>query len=239
MQQNTFKGNVVIDLRQLCLELNLNISKEKLALFTWGNVSVRADDNIFIKPSGVPFEELTKAQISKVEISTGKVLSGLKPSVDTNIHMEIYKSDANVRSVIHTHSSNATMFAQARKSIPLIGTTHADYFPCDIPVTKELSFDPDANDMETSMGRAVVECAKRSYPRSAHAKAVLMASHGVMLWSPNPEKIIEYSVVLEEIAKLAIGSIQLNPDLKSTEREKQLFDFHYQRKHGKGRYYGQ
>lgn len=227
------------DLRHLCLELNLNIPKERLALFTWGNVSVRADDNIFIKPSGVPFEEITKAQISEVEISTGKVLSGLKPSVDTNIHIEIYKSDADVRSVIHTHSPYATMFSQAKKMIPLIGTTHADYFPCDIPVTEEFSFNPKANDMETLMGRAVVDCAKQSYPVGTHAKAVLMASHGVMLWSSNPKKIIEYSIALEEIAKLALGSLQLNPNHKPTEKDKKMFDFHYQRKHGKEQYYGQ
>jgi L-ribulose-5-phosphate 4-epimerase len=234
------KVKLLIKDKELCVELNQEISIHRLAKFTWGNASVRSGDTIIIKPSGVPFNHLEPSAMSVVELDTGRHLSGLKPSVDTNIHLQIYRSFKNTKSVMHTHSKYATMFAQAKMPIPLIGTTHADYFPCDIPLTDQISLNlNNGTSMEEKMGREVVQVAKGNFPDGCETCAVLMMSHGVMVWNSDPTKLLESAIILEEIAELAYGSIMLNPATNTAASDVALFKFHYNRKHGKDKSYGQ
>ena len=234
------KVKLLIKDKKLCVELNREISIRQLAKFTWGNASVRAGNVIIIKPSGVPFNHLEPSVMSVVELETGRHLSGLKPSVDTDIHLQIYRSFENTASVMHTHSKFATMFAQAKMPIPLIGTTHADYFPCDIPVTDQIALNlDDGTSMEDKMGREVVQVAKRKFPEECQTFAVLMMSHGVMVWNNDHKKLVESAIILEEIAELAHGSQLLNPTMNVSASDYALFKFHYNRKHGKDKYYGQ
>ena len=225
--------------KELCTQLNKEISSKGLAKFTWGNASILHDDCIIIKPSGVPFESLEPSLLSVIDLKTGKHLDGLKPSVDTDIHLSIYRNDSDARSVMHTHSKFATIFAQAKKPIPMLGTTHADYFPCSIPVTKQISLKNLDESMEFKMGQEVIRTSQKHYPSECHTKAVLMCSHGVMVWNNNPEKIVEAAIVLEEIAEMAYGALNINSNLVANSNDRLMFDYHYNRKHGGGRYYGQ
>lgn len=234
------KVKLLIKDKKLCVELNQEISIRQLAKFTWGNASVRIGDCIIIKPSGVPFNQLEPSVMSVVELDTGRHLSGLKPSVDTDIHLQIYRNFENTASVMHTHSKFATMFAQAKMPIPLIGTTHADYFPCDIPVTDQIALNiDDGTSVEDRMGREVVQVAKQKFPDGCEAFAVLMMSHGVMVWNNDHSKLVESAIILEEIAEIAHGSYMLNPTMKVAASDIALFKFHYNRKYGKDKYYGQ
>ena len=225
--------------KELCTQLNKEISSKGLAKFTWGNASILHDDCIIIKPSGVPFESLEPSLLSVIDLKTGKHLDGLKPSVDTDIHLSIYRNDSDARSVMHTHSKFATIFAQAKKPIPMLGTTHADYFPCSIPVTKQISLKNLDESMEFKMGQEVIRTSQKHYPSECHTKAVLMCSHGVMVWNNNPEKLVEAAIVLEEIAEMAYGALNINSNLVANSNDRLMFDYHYNRKHGGGRYYGQ
>ena len=225
--------------KELCTQLNKEISSKGLAKFTWGNASILHDDCIIIKPSGVPFESLKPSLLSVIDLKTGKHLSGLKPSVDADIHLSIYRNDSDARSVMHTHSKFATIFAQAKKPIPMLGTTHADYFPCSIPITKQISLKNLDESMELKMGQEVIRTSKKHYPSECLTKAVLMCSHGVLVWNNNPEKIVEAAIVLEEIAEMAYGALSINSNLAVNSNDRLIFDYHYNRKHGVTRYYGQ
>ena len=225
--------------KELCTQLNKEISSKGLAKFTWGNASILHDDCIIIKPSGVPFESLEPSLLSVIDLKTGKHLDGLKPSVDTDIHLSIYRHDSDARSVMHTHSKFATTFAQAKKPIPMLGTTHADYFPCSIPVTKQISLKNLDESMEFKMGQEVIRTSQKHYPSECHTKAVLMCSHGVMVWNNNPEKLVEAAIVLEEIAEMAYCALSINSNLAVNTNDRLMFDYHYNRKHGGSRYYGQ
>jgi len=225
--------------KELCTLLNKEIASNGLAKFTWGNASILHNDCIIIKPSGVAFDCLEPSMLSVIDIETGKHLDGLKPSVDTDIHLSIYRHDSDARSVMHTHSKFATIFAQAKKSIPILGTTHADYFPCSIPITKQISLNNMDKSMEYTMGQEVIKTSKEYYPPECSTKAVLMHSHGVMIWNNNPEKLVEAAIVLEEIAEMAYSSLSINRDLTIGSKDKEVFDFHYNRKHGGTKYYGQ
>lgn len=225
--------------KELCTRLNKEISSKGLAKFTWGNASILHNDCILIKPSGVPFDSLEPSLLSVIDLKTGNHLDGLKPSVDTDIHLSIYRHDSSARSVMHTHSKFATIFAQAKKPIPMLGTTHADYFPCSIPVTKQISLKNLDESMEYKMGQEVIRTSKKYYPPECQTKAVLMCSHGVMVWNDNPEKLVEAAIVLEEIAEMAYGALCINSNLATNSNDRLIFDYHYNRKHGGSSYYGQ
>ena len=226
-------------MRKLCLKLNKDIQIEKLALFTWGNASIRTSKtNFLIKPSGVNFEKLQEDMLVEVNMYDGQYKSELRPSVDTLFHAEIYKAFPDVGGVLHTHSTNATAFAQAKIEIPLLGTTHADYFPRSIPVADQITINENEK-METTLGVSIVECVKSKYPDNVNVRAVLMPCHGVILLAKDPALLIEYSIVLEEIAALAIKTQLLNSAITITSQDQELFNFHYGRKHGGAQYYGQ
>lgn len=221
---------------ELCVKLNKQLYDLKITLLTWGNVSLcdRNNNDIYIKPSGVSFDDLTVDQISVID-NQGKHRKGLKPSVDTPIHSLIYKAFPKIRSILHTHSKHTTVWCQCRKSIPILGTTHADYFPGQIPLI-DLPDTFDFNNYETNLGNLIVDYFKTRQEQPDHIGAILLANHGVFIFSDNPETIIEKTITLEFIAEIAMFCEILGINHKNNTT---LFDKHFQRKHGADRYYGQ
>ena len=218
-------------------EANLELKRQQLVIYSWGNVSGidREKQIVAIKPSGVSYDELTPDKIVLVDME-GKVVEGaMKPSSDTPTHLELYRNFKNIGGVCHTHSTNATVWAQACKAIPCLGTTHADYFYGDIPVTEIMSADYIEKDYELNTGKIIVETFANIDPDQM--PAVLVANHGPFTWGSTPDKSVESAVVLEQIAEMALKVDILVPSKEAI--SKTLLDKHYLRKHGKGAYYGQ
>lgn len=224
-----------------CVELNKKIKSEGLVKLTWGNVSLSSPNNekIYIKPSGVPFETMKEQDISVVKTSTGELLEGLKQSVDTNIHLEIYRNFPEVKSIIHTHSKYATSFAQAGKPIACLGTTHADYFKGDVPISDRLTPDQIQNDYETNIGKLVVKWFKKNKYSPIEKGAILLPSHGVLTFGNTGQKALENAIVLEEVAEMNIYTLLLEKNVVNFITEEVLYSKHYNRKNGGDRYYGQ
>lgn len=226
--------------RRVC-EANLELDARGLVTYTWGNVSgvCRSSGVVAIKPSGVPYSELTPDKIVLVSLEDGSPIGeGLNPSSDTPTHVEMYLRFPELGGVAHTHSVNATAFAQARRAIPCLGTTHADYFYGDIPVTRQMTPAEIAGPYELNTGKLIAETLTNLKGESAlNSPAVLVAQHGPFTWGNSPEKALEASVVLEEVARMARFTIAINPDIRAIGRE--LLDKHFLRKHGANAYYGQ
>jgi L-ribulose-5-phosphate 4-epimerase len=205
---------------------------------TFGNVSGidRAAGLFLIKPSGVPYANLTPADMVPVSLETGKVLEGdLRPSSDTPTHLEIYRA-FNCGGIAHSHSPYATAFAQAGTPLVCMGTTHADYFRGDIPVTRALTA-LEVRDYETNTGRVVAETFRMQRLSPEEIPAVLVVSHGPFTWGADPMAAVEHSRVLEYLALVQSAAQGINP---AAPRPPQfLIDKHFWRKHGKDRYYGQ
>ncbi|HOK09287.1 MAG TPA: L-ribulose-5-phosphate 4-epimerase AraD [Candidatus Hydrogenedens sp.] len=221
-------------LKKEVFEANLQLVQEKLVILTWGNASGidRERNLVVIKPSGVPYYKLKVRDMVVVDME-GKTIEGdLKPSVDLPIHLAIYRNIPNVGGVVHTHSHFATCWAQARKPIPCLGTTHADYFFGDIPLT-EL---PNTEDYETSIGEQVVKCTLQHGVE--RCKAVLVPGHGPFVWGENVEKAVETAFVLEQLAEMAYHTVMINNG-DITKLEDEYLNKHYERKWGKDAYYGQ
>ena len=225
------------DLKKAVCDANIELNERNLVIYSWGNVSGinREDGIVAIKPSGVSYDELTPEKIVLVDLN-GKIVEGsLKPSSDTPTHLELYRNFKQIGGICHTHSINATAWAQACREIPCLDTTHADYFYGPIPVTKTLTKSEIQNDYELNTGRAIVKRFARIEPMQM--PAVLVANHGPFAWGKTAEAAVETMVVLEEIATTAIRTLVLNP--KQRQISKELLDKHYLRKHGKSAYYGQ
>jgi L-ribulose-5-phosphate 4-epimerase len=217
-------------------EANLALVKHQLIIFTWGNVSAidREKDQVVIKPSGIDYTEMQVDDMVIVDME-GKTVSGkLNPSSDLSTHLELYKAFPNIKSVVHTHSTGATIGAQAGKSIPAYGTTHADYFYGDIPCTRKMKKSEIIDDYEKHTGKVIVECFNKLNPDEI--QAVLVDNHGPFTWGSSPEDAVHNAVVLEEIAKSTFHSLMLN---KKNNIKQVLLNKHYLRKHGKNAYYGQ
>ncbi len=229
-------------LKQKVLKANLFLPKNNLVTLTWGNVSGidREKGLVVIKPSGVEYEDLTLEKMSVVDLN-GKLIEGLKPSSDTPTHLELYKAFVDIGGVTHTHSRWATVFAQSGLGIPPLGTTHADYFYGEIPVTRKMTASEISGDYEKETGKVIIECFNGK--KADEIQAVLVHSHGPFTWGETPEKAAENSLVLEEIAFMAWNNLLLeaaqrhNPQLNDMQKE--LLDKHYLRKHGAAAYYGQ
>tara|TARA_Y100000589_G_C27101277_1_gene608171 strand:- start:64 stop:756 length:693 start_codon:yes stop_codon:yes gene_type:complete len=223
-----------------CLKLNQNLQKYGLVKLTWGNASVIDNDGkkVAIKPSGVEFDKLTFSQISIIELYTNKHISGMKPSVDTPLHLEIYKAFPEIKSVIHTHSKFATSWAQAHKSIPILGTTHADYFIDSIPVARPLD-QSEIIEYEKNLGKSVVDYFQEKKINPLNIPAILLPSHGVLIFSDSPMRTLECAIVLEEIAEMAALSCSINPNYSQSQVNRNLFLKHFERKNGINKYYGQ
>lgn len=216
---------------------NMDLPKYGLVTFTWGNVSeIDRESGLFvIKPSGVDYDKLKPEDMVVVDLNGMKVEGEYNPSSDTPTHLELYKAFSNIGGVVHTHSSWATSWAQAGRSIPCYGTTHADYIYGEIPCTRSLRAEEINNEYEKNTGLLIVETFKeKDY---AAVPAVLCKNHGPFSWGKDAVEAVHNAVVLEEVAKMAVRSEQVNPQIESAPQV--LQDKHYLRKHGKNAYYGQ
>jgi L-ribulose-5-phosphate 4-epimerase len=225
------------ELKEAICQANIELAKQKLVMCSWGNVSGidRTKGVVAVKPSGVAYEQLTPDKIVLVDLG-GKLLGkGLKPSSDTPTHLELYRNFKDISGICHTHSPNATMWAQACREIPCLGTTHADYFYGSIPVTDVMTNEEIKSDYELNTGRVIVKRFADIDPMQM--PAVLVANHGPFTWGDSPAAAVEAAVVLEQVAATALGAILIKPDINPI--SKTLLDKHYLRKHGKDAYYGQ
>jgi L-ribulose-5-phosphate 4-epimerase len=231
------------DYAELCERVcaaNLELVRAGLVTLTFGNASGvdRARGVLAIKPSGVPYEELRPDAIVVVDLATGEVVAGeRRPSSDTPTHAVLYRHFEGVGGIVHTHSSAATAWAQARRQIPCFGTTHADHFRGSVPVTRPLAHDEIAEDYEERTGDVIVETFESSELDPLLVPAVLVASHGPFAWGPDIEHAVENAVALEVVAGLALHTLALNA--QATPVSEQLLDRHFSRKHGAAAYYGQ
>lgn len=219
---------------------NKEISRTGLAILTWGNASEvdRAAGVFAIKPSGVDYNSLTPDDIVIVSLETGEKVEGaLNPSSDTPTHWWLFRSFPSLGGIVHTHSAQATAWAQAMRDIPTFGTTHADYFYGDVPCTRELTKEEVSTDYELNTGKVIVEHFKKNKIDSAQIPAVLVASHAPFVWGKNAAKAVENGIVLEAVAGMAFNSLALNPSLQAVPQY--LLDKHFLRKHGATAYYGQ
>lgn len=225
------------NLKKKVLEANLSLPKYGLVTFTWGNVSGidRDEGLIVIKPSGISYDEMKMEDLVVLDLEGNVVEGHLRPSSDTATHLILYKNFTDIGGIVHTHSPWATAWAQAGKAIPAIGTTHADYFNGMIPCTKSMTKKEIEGDYELETGNVIVDTFKDINPNEI--PSVLVQSHGPFNWGKDPIEAVHNAVVLEECAKMAYHSFQLNPNLKSMNQI--LLEKHFYRKHGANAYYGQ
>ncbi|WP_273889906.1 L-ribulose-5-phosphate 4-epimerase [Serratia marcescens] len=227
------------ELKRQVLAANLSLPAYGLVTFTWGNVSAidRQSGLVVIKPSGIAYEAMTLADLVVVDLE-GKVREGhRKPSSDTATHLALYRAFADIGGVVHTHSRNATIWAQAGQPIPALGTTHADYFYGDIPCTRPMSEAEIAGDYEGETGKVIIETFNQSGRDPQQVPGVLVYSHGPFAWGKDAADAVHNAVVLEEVAIMAMATRQLAPAIAPMQPE--LLDKHFLRKHGKHAYYGQ
>lgn len=227
------------ELKKRVYEANMLLPKYNLVTFTWGNVSeIDRESGLFvIKPSGVDYEKMTPDDMVVMNLE-GKVVEGkLNPSSDTPTHLEIYKGFPNVGGVVHTHSTYATSFAQSGRDIPCYGTTHADYFYGSIPCLRCLTKEEIDEAYELNTGKLIVNEFERLGRDYEAVTAALCKNHGPFAWGKNGVDAVHNAVVLEEVAKMALFTEQINRDVNPAPNE--LQDKHYYRKHGANAYYGQ
>lgn len=225
------------ELKEQVLEANLALPKYQLVTFTWGNVSGydKETNLVVIKPSGVPYEVLTINDLVVVDLQ-GNVIEGTnKPSSDTATHLVLYQKFPNVGGVVHTHSPWATSWAQAGKDIPALGTTQADYFYGGVPCTRKMRREEIEGAYEHETGNVIVETFQNRDPQAI--PSVLVHSHAPFNWGRDPHEAVHNAVVLEEVAKMAVRTYQINP--KTPDMQQMLLNKHYLRKHGENAYYGQ
>lgn len=225
-------------LKEEVFKANMLLPKHGLVTFTWGNVSGidRATGLVVIKPSGVEYDSMTADDMVVVDLYSGERVEGkYKPSSDTPTHLELYKAFENIGGIVHTHSKNATAFAQAGVGIVPLGTTHGDYFYGEIPCTRAMTYDEIETEYEKNTGTVIIETFDGIDPMSI--PAVLVKSHGPFAWGNNAAEAVHNAVVLEEVAYMNFHALMLNPGVGAMQKE--LLDKHYLRKHGKNAYYGQ
>ncbi|MGA2794936.1 MAG: L-ribulose-5-phosphate 4-epimerase AraD [Roseiarcus sp.] len=225
------------ELKREAFEANVALPRHGLINLTFGNASAidRASGVFAIKPSGVDYAALRPDDMVLVDLEGNKVEGSLNPSSDTPTHRKLFLAFAGIGGVVHTHSSHATAFAQAGRPIPIFGTTHADYFNGDVPVTRKMTPKEIASAYEWETGNVIVERLAGLDP--ADYPGVLVSRHGPFTWGPSVAKAVEAAVAVECVAHMALMSLQLAPDLAPIEPE--LLNKHFKRKHGPGAYYGQ
>lgn len=217
----------------------MELSRRGLVIYSWGNVSAvdRDAQVVAIKPSGVPYDALSPEKIVLLDLEGNTVDGALRPSSDTPTHLELYRRFETIGAVCHTHSLHAVMWAQAGREIPCFGTTHADFFYGSVPVTEAMRPEEIATEYERNTGRVIVRRFVDHGIDPEQMPAVLVAGHGPFTWGPNAAKAVEATVVLEEVARMALGTIQIEAHARAIDVS--LLNKHYFRKHGEGAYYGQ
>ncbi len=225
------------ELKRKVYEANMELPKRGLVTYTWGNVSAidRETGYIVIKPSGLDYETMKSEDMVVMDLEGNKIEGCYNPSSDTPTHLELYKKYPQIGGIVHTHSSWATSFAQAKRSIPCYGTTHADYFYGEIPCARSLTREEIENAYEKNTGLVIIETLGEKNPMEA--PGILCSNHGPFTWGKDAKDAVHNAVVLEEVAKMAYRTEQLNPEVKEAPQE--LQDKHYYRKHGANAYYGQ
>ncbi|MCI5880385.1 MAG: L-ribulose-5-phosphate 4-epimerase [Clostridium sp.] len=220
-------------------EANMMLPKYGLVTFTWGNVSaIDRESGLFvIKPSGVEYESMKPEDMVVMDLNGNRVEGKLRPSSDTPTHLELYKAFPEIGGIVHTHSSYATSWAQAGRSIPCYGTTHADYIYGEVPCVRCLTKEEIDEAYETNTGKLIVSEFKRSKKEIMAVPAVLCKNHGPFTWGKDAKDAVHNAVVLEEVAKMAYRTESINSKVEPAPQE--LQDKHYYRKHGAGAYYGQ
>jgi len=225
------------DIKAECYEANLLLPEYKLVDLTFGNVSVRDPlrSVLAIKPSGVDYPLLSEGDMVVVDFDGTVVEGSLHPSSDTPTHRRLYQAFPGIRSIVHTHSRNAAAFAQAGIGIPCLGTTHADYFYGEVPVTRRMTEDEIKSGYELETANVIIERFSNLDPDQVCA--VLVHGHGPFVWGSSGKKAVENALALELVAEMALKTMQLNSKTQPIDRH--LLEKHFLRKHGKNAYYGQ
>lgn len=226
-------------LKQQVYQANMELPRRGLVTYTWGNVSGidRAQGLVVIKPSGVEYDALTPDDLVVLDLD-GRIVEGkLNPSSDTRTHLELYRAFPALDGIVHTHSAHAVGWAQAQRDIPCFGTTHADYFYGAVPCTRQLTEAEIDEDYERNTGKVIIETFAQRNLDPVAVPGVICASHGPFAWGKSAAQAVYHAVVLEEVARMALYTVQINPAAASAPQHIQ--DKHYLRKHGPNAYYGQ
>lgn len=242
LSEKLWKGmviNMLEQLKQQVYEANMELPRRGLITYTWGNVSGidRESGYFVIKPSGVNYDVLSPDDMVVMDLNGNKIEGRYKPSSDTPTHAELYRKYGDIGGVVHTHSPEAVAWAQAGRDIPLYGTTHADYFFGPIPCTRSLTPEEIEGAYEKNTGLVIIETFEKRGIRPAYTPAVLCANHGPFTWGRDASEAVHNAVVLEEVARMARNTEQINPQVLPAPdciKEK-----HFYRKHGANAYYGQ
>ena len=226
-------------LRQEVYRANMELPEKNLVVYTWGNVSGIDRDKglIVIKPSGVEYEDLTPENLVVVDMDNKIVEGDLNPSSDTKTHVELYKTFPAIGGIVHTHSPHAVGWAQAGRDIPCYGTTQADYFYGSVPCTRNLTAQEVDEDYELNTGKVIAETFRERNLDPVAIPGVICRCHGPFSFGKDPAKAVYHAVVLEEVAKMAMYTITVNP--QADPAPQYILDKHYLRKHGPNAYYGQ
>jgi|TARA_Y100000310_G_C20683799_1_gene817675 L-ribulose-5-phosphate 4-epimerase len=216
---------------------NIFLSQKKLIIQSFGNASCRFQDLCLIKPSGIDLNNSSSGDIVSVNIASGSYSGNLKPSSDTPTHVELYREFEDIGAIAHTHSTYATAWAQAGKPIPCLGTTHADYWNGEVPVTRDLTDEEISGDYEKETGKVIIEKIKELKVDPLDCPGILVANHGPFTWGATMEDAVKHAELLEYIAKLAWLSLSINPI--AGQISSALLNKHFSRKHGTDAYYGQ
>jgi L-ribulose-5-phosphate 4-epimerase len=226
-------------LKEEAYQANMQLPKLGLVLFTFGNVSaVDRQKGVFaIKPSGVPYEELSAEKMVIVDFDNNIVEGKLRPSSDTKTHAVLYKQWTNIGGIVHTHSTYATAWAQAQQDIPIMGTTHADHLTADIPCAPVMHDEAIKGDYEHETGFQIINAFKEKKLSYEEVEMVLVSNHAPFTWGKTAQKAVYNSAVLEEVARMALFALQINP--QAPRLKDSLIQKHFERKHGANAYYGQ
>lgn len=227
------------DLKKQVYEANMELPRRGLVTYTWGNVSGidRERGLMVIKPSGVEYDELRPEDLVVLDLEGNRVEGELNPSSDTKTHLELYRAFPQLGGIVHTHSAHAVAWAQAGEDIPCFGTTHADYFYGPIPCARALTPPEVEEDYEGNTGRVIVETFRERGLNPVYVPAVVCRSHGPFTWGKDAAQAVYHAVVLEEVAKMALFTRQVNP--AAAPAPQHVLDKHFLRKHGPNAYYGQ
>lgn len=226
-------------LKKIVCEANRELADQGVVIYTWGNVSGISEDRKYmvIKPSGIDYNGMGQEDMVVVNVETGERVEGKwNPSSDTPTHLEIYRRYREIKGIAHTHSVNAVAFAQAGIPIPVLGTTHADYFYGDIPCTRELTQTEVTESYEANTGKVIIQTIDGQGCDPMDIPGVIVKNHGPFTWGKDPATAVYNAVVLEKIAEMDLKTLMLNPN---AEMKQYIIDKHYSRKHGPNAYYGQ